>query len=550
MSTQMITFKLVFHRAGFLPILLFFLVFGAVQIQANELEKAVTDLSADNRGDITTAIETLTELGDSAVLPALQALLQGQLRKGEKGRSLILSEDEKTLTDALNGKAQPAEGLELEKPRINNRVRRALKAAIAKMELFSPDATLRRKAAQRLVNKPDEDAETVINQALAKETDTDIQEILQLALARLTLNSEDPAKRLKAIEALAENGGPSSSAQLKELLAVDEDGAFEESDVKVRDAAEKAIASIRSRQDFIDLIRNLLYGTSMGSILLLAALGLAITFGLIGVINMAHGEMLMLGAYSTYVVQQAFAAWAPGFMDAYLIVALPVAFIVSAMVGMAMERSVIRFLYGRPLETLLATWGLSLIIIQTVRLIFGAQNVAVANPTWLSGGLTVAQGLVLPYSRIAMVVFSLSVVIMIWLLLQRTRLGLELRAVTQNRGMAASVGVRTQRVDMWAFGLGSGVAGLGGVALSQLGNVGPELGQGYIVDSFMVVVLGGVGKLAGAVSGAFGLGVLTKFLEPATDAVLAKIIVLGLIILFIQKRPQGLFALKGRSVEH
>jgi len=292
-----------------------------------------------------------------------------------------------------------------------------------------------------------------------------------------------------------------------------------------------------------------MYGLSLGSVLLLAALGLAITFGLMGVINMAHGEILMIGAYSSYVVQLLFQKYIPDHFDMYVFVALPVAFAVCALVGILIERTILRFLYGRPLETLLATWGVSLGLIQTVRLLFGAQNVAVTAPSFLSGGWEMLEGVVLPYNRMVIVLFGALVVGFVSLILTRTRLGLEVRAVTQNRNMAACMGISTARVDMWTFGIGSGVAGLGGVALSQITNVGPELGQNYIVDSFMVVVLGGVGKLAGTVIGAFGLGIINKLLEPVSGAVLGKIIVLGLIILFIQKRPQGIFALKGRAVE-
>ena len=283
--------------------------------------------------------------------------------------------------------------------------------------------------------------------------------------------------------------------------------------------------------------------------LLLAALGLAITFGLMGVINMAHGELLMIGAYSTYVVQLLFKAMAPAWINWYVVVALPVAFVLTALVGMALERTVIRWLYGRPLETLLATWGISLCLMQAVRSIFGAQNVEVANPSWLTGGVTVLGNLVLTYNRMVIIGFALGVVGVVWLVLNFTRLGLFVRAITQNRRMADCVGVATGRVDMLAFGLGSGIAGLAGVALSQLGNVGPDLGRAYIVDSFMVVVLGGVGQLAGTVVAALGLGALNKFIEPFWGAVIAKIVILLIIVLFVQKRPQGLFAPKGRSVE-
>ena len=276
--------------------------------------------------------------------------------------------------------------------------------------------------------------------------------------------------------------------------------------------------------------------------LLLAALGLAITFGLMGVINMAHGELLMIGAYVTYVVQTLFRAWLPGWLDWYVAAALPLAFLVTALVGMALERTVIRWLYGRPLETLLATWGISLMLMQGVRSLFGAQNVEVGNPGWMSGGVTVLGGLVLSYNRLVIIGFALAVVALVWVLLNHTRLGLFVRAITQNRRMADCTGVPTGRVDMLAFGLGSGIAGLAGVALSQLGNVGPDLGRGYIVDSFMVVVLGGVGQLAGTVIAALGLGGVNKFLEPYAGAVMAKITILALIVLFVQKRPQGLFA--------
>jgi len=268
-----------------------------------------------------------------------------------------------------------------------------------------------------------------------------------------------------------------------------------------------------------------------------------------GVINMAHGEMLMLGAYSAYVTQEFFKNFLPGLFEWYIIAAIPIAFIVPAIVGMILERSIIRHLYGRPLETLLATWGISLILIQTVRLIFGAQNVEVANPSWLSGGFQITQGLLLTNNRICIILFVVFVVILVWLLLNRTSLGLMVRAVTQSRSTASAMGIFTSRIDMCTFGLGSGIAGLGGLALSQIGNVGPELGQSYIVDSFMVVVLGGVGKIAGTIFGALGLGIINKFLEPFTGAVLGKILVLVFIILFIQKRPQGIFALKGRLAD-
>ena len=322
-----------------------------------------------------------------------------------------------------------------------------------------------------------------------------------------------------------------------------------EKDPEVLAAARNALSALELRVLFISWAGHVFYGISLGSVLLLAALGLAITFGLMRVINMAHGELLMIGAYTTFVVQNFFAKNLPGALDWYILAAIPAAFIASFCVGVLMERTVIRFLYGRPLETLLATWGISLALIQTVRLIFGSSNVTVANPSWLSGGVDLLPGVVITYSRTAVILFAIVVVAFTWALMNKTPMGLRVRAVQQNREMAAAMGIKTKSVDMITFGFGSGIAGLGGVALSQIGNVGPELGQGYIVDSFMVVVLGGVGKLAGTIAGSMGLGVVNKLLEPAAGAVLGKIIILGLIILFIQKRPQGIFAMKGRAAE-
>ena len=360
---------------------------------------------------------------------------------------------------------------------------------------------------------------------------------LEIAQARLELQSADPAARRHAVELL----GRSDDAAFRPVLAAltqQRDGAYAEPDAGVREAAADALRRIDRRLATVEWAGNLFYGLSLGSVLLLAALGLAITFGLMGVINMAHGELLMIGAYVTYVVQTLFRAWLPGWLDWYVAAALPLAFLVTALVGMALERTVIRWLYGRPLETLLATWGISLMLMQGVRSLFGAQNVEVGNPGWMSGGVTVLGGLVLSYNRLVIIGFALAVVALVWVLLNHTRLGLFVRAITQNRRMADCTGVPTGRVDMLAFGLGSGIAGLAGVALSQLGNVGPDLGRGYIVDSFMVVVLGGVGQLAGTVIAALGLGGVNKFLEPYAGAVMAKITILALIVLFVQKRPQ------------
>jgi urea transport system permease protein len=380
----------------------------------------------------------------------------------------------------------------------------------------------------------------LVKKALDKEPNPDIKAMLGQVAAALELKSEDRDARLAAVKKLAASRSPGTKTLLLSFLQT-------EKDADLRAEAQKSLREIESSLAWGERVGMVFTSLSLGSILLLAALGLAITYGLMGVINMAHGELIMIGAYTTYVVQNLFRN--TGFFDLYLIAALPAAFIVSGAVGMLLERSVIRWLYGRPLETLLATWGISLILIQAVRTLFGAQNVQVENPAFMSGGMEILTGIVLPWSRIVIIGFSICVLFLIYLLLNKTRLGLFIRGVTQNREMASCVGVSTARVDTWAFGLGSGIAGLAGCALSQIGNVGPDLGQAYIVDSFMVVVLGGVGQLAGTVYAALGLGFANKLLEAWQGAVLAKIAVLVFIIVFIQKRPQGMFALKGRAVE-
>jgi urea transport system permease protein len=379
----------------------------------------------------------------------------------------------------------------------------------------------------------------LVKRALAQEKDAEIRPLLELAAAAMEMKSGDKAQRVAAIRLLGETASPTS----KTLLAV----AARDADEDIRFEAQKSLRAVEGRLAWGERAGLLFAGVSLGSILLLAALGLAITYGLMGVINMAHGELIMIGAYTTYMVQVMFRG--TGLFDWYLLAAVPASFAVAAAVGMVLERSVIHWLYGRPLETLLATWGISLVLIQLVRTMFGAQNVQVENPAFMSGGIQALSNVVLPWSRIMIIAFAALVLAGMGLLLSRTRLGLHVRGVTQNRDMASCVGVPTARVDTWAFGLGSGIAGLAGCALSQLGNVGPDLGQGYIVDSFMVVVFGGVGQLAGTVYAALTLGFANKFLEAWQGAVLAKIAVLVFIIIFIQRRPQGLFALKGRAVE-
>lgn len=447
------------------------------------------------------------------------------------------------LVDALQQGQLTVNG-ETKTVRLNNRLRGLIDNVQASLQLLAADPKVRLAAAQTLQKTAQPAQLKFLDQRVAAETVEEVHSALSLALANLQLVDSDPLVRLAAVRLLGSTGDPLARTRLETLLAPGV-----ETDAAVHTAAETSLAQVKRKLMLGERLGQAFSGMSLGSILLLAALGLAITFGLLGVINMAHGEMLMLGAYSTYVVQLLMQRYVPHAIEFYPLIALPVAFFVTAAIGMALERTVIRHLYGRPLETLLATWGISLMLIQLVRLVFGAQNVEVANPAWLSGGIQVLPNLVLPYNRIVIIAFALCVVVLTWLLLNKTRLGLNVRAVTQNRNMAACCGVPTGRVDMLAFGLGSGIAGLGGVALSQIGNVGPDLGQSYIIDSFLVVVLGGVGQLAGSVMAAFGLGIANKILEPQIGAVLGKILILALIILFIQKRPQGLFALKGWVID-
>jgi urea transport system permease protein len=503
-------------------------------------------LAGDDTDAKLDAIRTLGQSSQPLAAAVLEALGNDKVHVTAEGGLLV---------DTAKGGVDPVTGAAVAIPpgtdtvSVNNRLRRAIEGALAGSRLHAADPAVRLAAAQRLQQSSQASVLPEIQAALANEKDPAVTAALNVAEANLELKSPDAAVRRHAVEILGRTDNPAFRAVLSGLVAQNAQRGYVEPDEDVRAAAATALRAIDRHMATIEWAGNLFYGLSLGSVLLLAALGLAITFGLMGVINMAHGELLMIGAYVTYVVQSLFRAWAPAWLDWYVVAALPAAFVITALVGMALERTVIRWLYGRPLETLLATWGISLILMQGVRTLFGAQNVEVSNPSWMSGGVTVLGSLVLTYNRIVIIVFALLVMFFAWLLLNHTRLGLFMRAITQNRRMADCVGVATGRIDMLAFGLGSGIAGLAGVALSQLGNVGPDLGRGYIVDSFMVVVLGGVGQLAGTVIAALGLGGVNKLLEPYAGAVLAKISILVLIVLFVQKRPQGLFAPRGRSVE-
>ena len=502
----------------------------------------VRQLAAEESDDKIAAIHQLGASADAAAAKVLKAMADDELLVA--GDTVFLFDGERAV-DAASGAAIEPVPEAYESLTVNNRVRSELSNALAALKLYDPDRGVRLAAATELQSNAGIGMVPVLAAALAKESDAEIRALLKQAHAQANLANPDVAARLAAVKSLAESASPATRGLLLPLLE-----ATNEPDATVREAAAKAVKAIEARLAFGEILGQVFSGLSLGSILLLAALGLAITYGVMGVINMAHGELLMVGAYATYFMQTLFRTYLPAYVDWYLLAAIPVAFLAAALVGMLLERTVIRRLYGRPLETLLATWGLSLILIQAARMLFGAQNVEVANPVWMSGGVEVMAGMVLPWNRVVIIGFTLFVLALMWVLMQKTRLGLFVRAVTQNRAMAGCVGVPTARIDTLAFGLGAGIAGLGGVALSQIANVGPDMGQGYIVDSFLVVVLGGVGQLAGAVWAALGLGVVTKFLEGWSGAVIAKIVVLVIVIIFIQKRPQGLFALKGRFVDN
>ncbi len=514
------------------------LLLGPLSAMALTPEQALKIAAGESDARIAALNEVVTA-ADPALAAYVQALLADEV-KVAGGKALIVRDGK--ATDAATGAAAtlPADGVEdVVNP---NRVRRELESALAALKLFSPNRAERAKAVTELKDQADEGKLVLIEKAEKTETDADIKAQLALLKAAVLISSTDKAKRLAAALLLADSDQPATKSLLLERLGT-------ETDADVKAALNKTLATVAGRLAWGERFGVLFTGISLGSILLLAALGLAITYGLMGVINMAHGELIMIGAYATYFVQNLFKQMAPGAFDWYIVAAIPFSFLASALVGAVMERSVIRWLYGRPLETLLATWGISLILMQSVRTLFGAQNVGVENPSWLSGGVQVLPNLVLPYNRLAILAFAALVLLGMALLIGKTRLGLFVRGVTQNRRMAACVGINTAKVDTYAFSLGAGIAGLAGCALSQVGNVGPDLGQGYIVDSFMVVVLGGVGQLAGTVYAGLGLGVLNKLLEGWQGAVLAKIMVLAFIVIFIQKRPQGIFAMKGRSAE-
>ena len=523
---------------SFIPRLFVCLLFYATaQAQALTAEQALA-MAAGDTDDRVAAVQQAVVDPSERTAAFLQALADDAV-KVAGGKALIVRDDKGI--DPVTGAEVPLPA-DAEDIINNNRMRGEIDTALAGLALFGKDEAQRMAAAKALTKEPDAGRLPLLDKALAQETSDKIKAQLQLARAATLLGSDDAAQRIAAAQALSASATPDTRLLLNERVAVEEDA-------KVKAALQAALRTLDDQLAWGERLGAAFSGISLGSILLLVALGLAITYGLMGVINMAHGELMMIGAYATYVVQGVFQKFFPGAFDWYLVAAVPLAFLTSALVGAVLERGVLRFLYGRPLETLLATWGISLVLMQLVRSLFGAQNVGVENPAWMSGGVQVLSNLTLPYNRLVIIGFAIAVLLGMGYLIGRTRLGLFVRGVTQNRPIASCMGVNTARIDTMAFALGSGIAGLAGCALSQVGNVGPDLGQSYIVDAFMVVVLGGVGQLAGTVYAALGLGILNKFLEGWAGAVLAKIAVLVLIIVFIQKRPQGIFAVKGRSAE-
>ncbi|HEU0071164.1 MAG TPA: urea ABC transporter permease subunit UrtB [Alphaproteobacteria bacterium] len=511
---------------------------------APSFERLVQQLGLGGFDDKIKAVETLTATGDARAVAALQAMMDGNLYTQED--KVYIAESgarDAKLKDAITGEAATITASGASRVTVNNRLRGILRGALGALTLFSPDPAQRASGAAALFrSRPAEMAEPLAA-ALAKETDPAAKREMEHSLAAIRLaNPGDEAQRIAAAALLGNYADPETRALLTSLQS-------QEMSPALKATVASALAKVERSLAFWGVFNNIFQGVSLGSVLLLAAIGLAITFGVMGVINMAHGEMIMIGAYTTYMVQELFRAYLPGYTSWSMMFSVPAAFLVTGAIGVIIERGVIRFLYGRALETLLATWGISLILQQGVRTIFGPTNREVATPPWMSGAWEVVGGLTLTYNRMAIVIFSLVVLAMIALLMRYSSFGLHMRAVTQNRRMASSLGIRTGKVDALTFGLGSGIAGIAGVALSQISNVSPNLGQSFIIDSFMVVVFGGVGNLWGTLVGAFSLGLVNKFLEPYAGAVLGKIFVLIAIILFIQKRPRGLFALKGRSVE-
>ncbi len=504
------------------------------------LQAAWKVLSEKNYHNKAKAIELIAEQNPPEAIPAIKAMLEGQLYYSRHDGALYFFREVERgyeFTPLFDGQPLIQEKKRgFKKVKINNRLRSLIRQLLAVMRLDNEDADIRLAAVQDLLKNPGNEAAEQVKNALEKETDSRVVTAMQTLLAIIRLENGDEAEQLSAIETLSQSLNSSAMNALSDYQAPTE---------RLKSAARSAIKKIDDKRDLYAKAETVFFGLSLGSVLALSAIGLAITFGVMGVINMAHGELMMIGAYTTYVVQLLM----PNNIGASILVAIPAAFIVAGVVGIAIERSVIRHLYGRPLETLLATFGVSLVLQQTVRTIFSPLNRSVETPEWMSGAWQINEVLALTWNRLYIILFCLAVFAALIMVMKKTTLGLQVRAVSQNRTMARAMGVRSTWVDALTFGLGSGIAGLAGVALSLLTNVGPNLGQAYIIDSFMVVVFGGVGNLWGTLVAGMSLGVINKLIEPWAGAVLAKILVLIFIILFIQKRPKGLFPQRGRAAE-
>jgi urea transport system permease protein len=518
--------------------------------RADAYEDALAQFLADSFDDTIEGVNAVAASGHRLAEKVLGALQARRLMFSAEQKRVYFKDETDSLFDAASGSPAASAPSDLEEVRVNNRIRIIITATLGNLTLLSPDPNRRFDAAQAVFKSRDANALPTLEQAIAKETVARVKRALSEARAAVILYDETSAEsdKINAVAVIRDRGDNDALVLLRGL-PTSTPPAVKQLAVDAIAAIERTLATWETARD---TVKNVWFGISLGSVLLLAAIGLAITFGVMGVINMAHGEMVMLGAYTTFVVQQIIRAYSPEsdptLLNYSLFIAVPLAFLVTGLVGILIERGIIQFLYGRPLDTLLATWGLSLILQQGVRTAFGPTNKNVSNPSWMSGSFYLGP-IDFTYNRFWIVIFTLLVFALLLALLRYTRLGLEMRAVTQNRAMAASMGIRTGWIDAMTFGLGSGIAGIAGVALSQIDNVSPNLGQGYIIDSFMVVVFGGVGNLWGTLVGSFTLGIANKFLEPFAGAVLGKIAILVLIILFILKRPRGLFALRGRAVE-
>ena len=523
---------------------------AAVAADDGALARELDVLAQAKLSKMPAQIDVLAAMDDSRITPILNALLDGKLYKRKTDKKLFYgtSGPGRTLDllDPLGVEvARSAPYGEYKKLAVNNRMRTQLRNTISRLSLTAADSEVRYSAVMRLLDDLSPEVQGLLDEVATVETDKEVLKLVYLARALLALDGDDRLAKLAAFDLLKDSKLSTVKNRLTQYVALDSEGKPVEQDPVLYKRAELALAQIAGKERFYQFIETTFFGLSLGSVLLLSAIGLAITFGVMGVINMAHGELIMLGAYTTYVVQLLM----PNHLEYSLLVAVPAAFLVSGLVGIAIERGVIRFLYGRPLETLLATFGVSLVLQQAVRSIFSPLNRSVVTPDWMSGAWDVNPMLALTYNRMYILAFALLVFMLLLLLLKKTTLGLQFRAVAQNRAMARAMGIRSAWVDAMTFGLGSGVAGIAGVALSQLTNVGPNLGQAYIIDSFMVVVFGGVGNLWGTLVSAFSLGIANKFIEPIAGAVLAKILVLVFIILFIQRNPRGLFPQQGRAAE-